>query len=65
MRFAMGDHLRVWRPLWWPMGYYHHGIYIGHDRVVQFGGSVFDKRYALGLGTAALVRRGVLQGSDL
>ncbi len=41
----MGDHLRVWRSLG-PFGYYHHGIYIDDDRVVQFGGSVLDKRHA-------------------
>jgi hypothetical protein len=45
MRFAMGDHLRVWRPLG-PVGYYHHGIYIDDARVVQFGGSIFEKRHA-------------------
>jgi Lecithin retinol acyltransferase len=31
-----GDHLRVKRRL----GYYHHGIYAGDDRVVQFGGGI-------------------------
>jgi hypothetical protein len=41
----MGDHLRVWRPLG-PVGYYHYGIYIRDDRVVQFGGSIIDKRHA-------------------
>ncbi len=45
MGFGMGDHLRVWRPLG-PVGYHHHGIYIDDDRVVQFGGSIFDKRHA-------------------
>jgi len=67
MRFAMGDHLRVWRPLG-PVGYYHHGIYIDDGRVVQFGGSIFDKAHAtLGAvplstfecrGTAQLVHHG-------
>lgn len=32
-RFSLGDHLRVWRGYFW-----HHGIYVGDDRVVQFGG---------------------------
>jgi len=36
--FAPGDYLRVCRP-----GYFHHGIYVGDDQVVQFGGSVWDK----------------------
>jgi len=35
-RFQLGDHLRVWR---WP-GYYHHGIYLSDDRVIQFGSGV-------------------------
>jgi hypothetical protein len=34
----LGDHLRVWRGV-----YYHHGIYVDDERVVQFGGSIFDK----------------------
>ncbi|MBS1895443.1 MAG: lecithin retinol acyltransferase family protein [Actinobacteria bacterium] len=34
-----GDHLRVRRPL----GYSHHGIYVGDDRVIQFGGGTRDK----------------------
>lgn len=45
IRFTMGDHLRVWRPLGL-VGYYHHGIYIDNDRVVQFGGNIFDKPHA-------------------
>jgi hypothetical protein len=36
-----GDHLRVWRGV-----DYHHGIYVGDNRVVQFGGSIFDKPHA-------------------
>jgi hypothetical protein len=44
-QFTPGDHLRVWRPLG-PIGYYHHGIYIDDGRVIQFGGSVFDKPHA-------------------
>jgi hypothetical protein len=38
-RFQPGDHLQVWRP----PHYYHHGIYISDDRVIQFGGGIFDK----------------------
>jgi hypothetical protein len=34
-----GDHLRVSRRL-----YYHHGIYVGDGRVVQFGGGAGNKR---------------------
>jgi hypothetical protein len=39
-RFEAGDHLRVWRGY-----YYHHGIYVSDDRVIQFGAGVtlFDK----------------------
>jgi hypothetical protein len=61
-RFALGDHLRVWRPLG-PLGYYHHGIYLGEDRVVQFGGSIFDKRHAtVGVESiAAFERSGIAQ----
>lgn len=40
-RFSLGDHLRVWRGYFW-----HHGIYVGDDRTVQFGGGIFDKRRA-------------------
>ena len=39
--FDAGDHLRVWRGYFW-----HHGIYVGDDRVVQFGGGIFDKKHA-------------------
>src|SRR5262250_1649662 len=35
-RFQPGDHLHVWRP----PGYYHHGIYVSDDRVIQFGSGV-------------------------
>ncbi|MHB8290096.1 MAG: lecithin retinol acyltransferase family protein [Acidimicrobiales bacterium] len=31
--FESGDHLRVHRGLYW-----HHGIYVGDDRVIEFGG---------------------------
>jgi hypothetical protein len=40
-RFKPGDHLRVWRGL-----YYHHGIYVGDNRVVQFGGRAYEKSRA-------------------
>jgi Lecithin retinol acyltransferase len=33
-----GDHLRVWRGYFW-----HHGIYVGDERVVQFGAGIRDK----------------------
>jgi hypothetical protein len=35
-RFQPGDHLQVRRP----MMYYHHGIYVSDDRVIQFGSGV-------------------------
>ena len=28
------------------MLYNHHGIYIGDDRVIQFGGGIWDKPHA-------------------
>jgi hypothetical protein len=34
--FTPGDHLQVRRPL----GYYHHGIYVSDDRVIQFGSGI-------------------------
>jgi hypothetical protein len=34
-----GDHIAVGRP--W--GYSHHGIYVGDERVIQFGGQISDK----------------------
>jgi len=37
-RFKPGDHLEVERWL-----YRHHGVYVGDDRVVQFGGRILDK----------------------
>jgi len=40
--FTPGDHLQVRRKL----GYNHHGIYINDDRVIQFGGGIFDKPHA-------------------
>ncbi len=65
-RFHSGDHLQVQRPSL----YYHHGIYISDDRVIQFGNgvSLVNKRgvgiNAVALkdfeqgGTAAVVRHG-------
>jgi hypothetical protein len=41
-QFVAGDHLRVRHPMG-PLGYYHHGIYINDDRVIQFGGGISDK----------------------
>jgi Lecithin retinol acyltransferase len=38
-RFKPGDHLQVRRQL----PYSHHGIYVSDDRVIQFGGGIFDK----------------------
>ena len=64
--FEPGDHLHVRRPL----GYFHHGIYVSDDRVIQFGSgiSLADKSstsvnavsladFAQG-GTARVVRHG-------
>lgn len=39
--YSLGDHLRVRRRCYW-----HHGIYVGADRVVQFGGFLFDKPHS-------------------
>jgi Lecithin retinol acyltransferase len=40
-KFQSGDHLHVFRRVaGLPAGYYHHGIYISNDRVIQFGGGV-------------------------
>ncbi len=36
-----GDHLRVWRGYFW-----HHGIYVGDDRVVQFGAGIWHKLHS-------------------
>lgn len=42
--YSRGDHLRVGRlPIAGRFLYYHHGIYIGDDRVVQFGGQLWNK----------------------
>ena len=38
-RFQPGDHLRVRRPA----GYFHHGVYVNDERVIQFGGRICDK----------------------
>lgn len=40
--FKPGDHLRVRRPV----GYFHHGIVVGEDEVVQFGGGKQDNEHA-------------------
>jgi hypothetical protein len=37
--YRAGDHLKV-RRSW---GYFHHGIYVSDERVIQFGGRIFDK----------------------
>ena len=42
-RFQRGDHLQVRRP----MLYNHHGIYVSDDRVIQFGGGIWDKPHAV------------------
>jgi Lecithin retinol acyltransferase len=39
--YSLGDHLRVRRCC-----YRHHGIYVGADRVVQFGGVLTDKPHS-------------------
>lgn len=54
-RFNLGDHLRVWRGYFW-----HHGIYLGDDRVVQFGGGILDKPHACDaeVGLADFLRSG-------
>lgn len=39
--YSLGDHLRVRRRCYW-----HHAIYVGADRVVQFGGVLFDKPHS-------------------
>jgi hypothetical protein len=42
-RFKRGDHLRVLR-----RGiYWHHGIYVSEDRVIEFGGRIMDKPHAM------------------
>jgi len=65
-RFQSGDHLQVQRPSL----YYHHGIYISDDRVIQFGSGVsLRNKRGVGIsavsledfeqgGTAAVVRHG-------
>jgi lecithin:retinol acyltransferase len=56
-RFRPGDHLQVQRP--WL--YFHHGIYISDDRVIQFGSGVrlWDKaRTAISAVTLAEFERG-------
>jgi hypothetical protein len=39
--FGPGDHIRVFR-----LGYWHHGIYVSDERVIQFGASIREKRNA-------------------
>lgn len=41
MALNRGDHVRVLR-----LGYWHHGIYVADNRVIQFGGSIWHKRDA-------------------
>lgn len=42
--YSRGDHLRVGRlPIAGRFLYYHHGIYVGDDRVVQFEGQLWNK----------------------
>jgi hypothetical protein len=40
VRFERGDHLRVRRR---PLGYFHHGVYVSDERIIQFGGGICDK----------------------
>ncbi|HLX32975.1 MAG TPA: lecithin retinol acyltransferase family protein [Gaiellaceae bacterium] len=40
--FSRSDHIYVRRAL----GYEHHGIYVRDERVLQFGGSIWDKPHA-------------------
>lgn len=59
MRFDRGTHIRVRRPVWLLLRYYHHGIYVNDARVIQFGGGIGDKRHAtLGPVTLAEFERG-------
>lgn len=56
-RFQPGDHLQVQRPL----HYFHHGIYVSDDRVIQFGSGVrlWDKaRTAISAVTLAEFKQG-------
>ncbi|MGD9689519.1 MAG: lecithin retinol acyltransferase family protein [Phycisphaerales bacterium] len=34
--FSRGEHVRVWRGLYW-----HHAIYIGNGWLIEFGGGIF------------------------
>lgn len=60
-RFKPGDHLAVSRWL-----YHHHGVYIGDERVVQFGGRILDKPRARieEVSLAQFERRGVARVVD-
>jgi hypothetical protein len=42
--FRSGDHLRVHRGLYW-----HHGIYVGDDRVIEFGGGSRFRKWEIGI----------------
>lgn len=37
-----GDHLIVFRPLVRPLGYYHHGIYVGGGKVIHYAGETAE-----------------------
>ena len=50
-RFQPGDHLRVQRPRL----YFHHGIYVNEDRVIQFGsGITLWNKHGLGINAVRL-----------
>jgi hypothetical protein len=49
MRPIRGDHVRVRRffRLFFLFQYWHHGIYIGHNLVIEFGDGLYDKPNAV------------------
>lgn len=50
-RFRPGDHLQVQRPSL----YYHHGVYVTDDRVIQFGsGFNLVNKHAIGINVVSL-----------
>jgi hypothetical protein len=50
-RFQPGDHIQVRRPRL----YYHHGIYVSDDRVIQFGSGVtLSNKGAVGINAVSL-----------
>ena len=50
-RFQPGDHIQVRRPRL----YYHHGIYVSDDRVIQFGSGVtLANKGAVGINAVSL-----------